>query len=553
MIDKLALLHPEIALFITTCVVMILGLSKGAYFRKSAALVTALGLGVAAVLGAMSPTGRESGGGLADAILPNWLPYTKTLIAVVGLLLLPLLTGVVDRLYERDIEKGAGFNPIRATRGEFYAFFLFSMTGVMLCATADDLIWIFLALELTSLPTYIMVAMSSGRLRSQEAGVKYFFLGALGAAIFLYGFALIYGATGTTMLPEIRASLAASGGNMIATVGFILALVGVSFKIAAVPMHFYTPDVYQGAAAPVSAYLAFAPKVAGFLVIILLVATLGWTHGPAGTSLPAEIRVLLWVMAAMTMTVGNVLAFLQTNVKRMLAYSSIAHSGYILVGVIAGPGTGSIASNGIAAALFYLLVYGVMNLGAFAVLASLERRVGPDEFEEIETLEDIKGLCRTYPLLGWVMVICALSLLGMPPLLGFFGKLMLFTSAISAGEIVLVVILGLNSAIAAFYYLKLAAFPLLEPSDPLLERPTLTPSSARRWAAFASAAGVVVLIIFISPLQQASSDAAAVSAGPEWAAEDIAPDPGDLARIECISDSSWRTDSDLRKRTAPAS
>ncbi|MEC9373488.1 MAG: NADH-quinone oxidoreductase subunit N, partial [Planctomycetota bacterium] len=372
MIEKLGLLHPEIALFVTTCIVMILGLSKARGLRRSCAFVTAAGLIVAAVLGVMSPRGAAPG--LTDSILPNILPYAKTLIALVGLLILPLLSGVVDRSFEYRLTKGAKFDPGRATRGEFYAFFLFSLTGVMLCVTADDLIWLFLALELTSLPTYLMVAMSSSRLRSQEAGVKYFFLGAFGAAIFLYGFALIYGATGATKLPEIQIALARTGYGPLAILGFVLAFVGVSFKIAAVPMHFYTPDVYQGAAAPVSAYLAFAPKAAGFFVITALAATLGWTHGPLSAGLPEAARVTLWVMAAMTMTVGNVLAVLQSNVKRMLAYSSIAHSGYMLVGIVAGPGMDprDLANNGVAAVLFYLLVYGVMNLGAFAVIACFE-------------------------------------------------------------------------------------------------------------------------------------------------------------------------------------
>jgi len=504
MIEKLAQLHPEIALFITTCVVLALGLWRSSVVRAATPWVAGLGLAIAAFFSLRSPEG--------DGVLPQLLPYAKTLTALIGLAILPLLSGAVDRWYEREVRRGgAPFDPMRVTQGEFYAFFLFSLTGVMLCATADDLIWLFLALELTSLPTYVMVAMSTPRLRAQEAGVKYFFLGALSAATFLYGFALLYGATGATALTEIQTALAQGELSPMAVLGLVLAIAGVSFKIAAAPMHFYTPDVYQGAASPVSAYLAFAPKAAGFIVLIYLLATVGWSWGPEGAALPEAIRVLLWVMAAATMTIGNVLALLQRSVKRLLAYSSIAHSGYMVVGLIAGPGDGRIASNGLAATLFYLLCYGVMNMGAFAVLACLSRRNEQGEMEEADDFEDIRGLVSWRPGLAWAMTLCALSLLGLPPLLGFWGKLMLFTSIIAAGEIPLAIVLGVNSAIAAFYYLRLVATTMLEAPDPEVERPMLTSMRGRRLAAGLSAAGVVVVVIWTSSLQSASHRAAQVA------------------------------------------
>jgi NADH-quinone oxidoreductase subunit N len=253
--------------------------------------------------------------------------------------------------------------------------------------------------------------------------------------------------------------------------------------------------------------------------MILLCATFGWTHGAAGEasgeSLPDLVRLMLWVMAALTMTVGNVLAILQRNVKRMLAYSSIAHSGYMLAGVIAGPGSGrSIMDNGLAAVLFYLLAYGVTNMGAFAVLACLERQPGADgEYREIETVDDLRGLCKTQPVLGWTMVVCALSLLGFPPLLGFLAKVPLFTSAIAAGEVALVVVLGINAAIAAYYYLRLVAMPLLEEPDTTLPPASRTPFVSRPLAAMVSAAGVIVLIVFAGSLMQAANKAG-TPAGP---------------------------------------
>lgn len=452
-------------------------------------------------------------------MLPGMAPFAKCLICLVALFLLPLLAGTVDRAEEHRIATGAGvFNPLRSNRAEFYSFFLFSITGLLLVADADNLIWLFLALELTSLPTYIMVAISSERHRAQEAGVKYFFLGALGAAVFLYGFALLYGATGTTNLNAIHESFLSRGISTMAIAGLILSLLGLCFKIAAVPMHFYTADVYQGASAGVAAMLAFVPKTAGFLAMLLILATVGWSSGPGAASLPEPLRLLLWVIAALTMTVGNVLAVLQSSAKRTLAYSSIAHSGYMLVGVIAGPGDGSFTRNGISAVLFYLLGYGVMNLGAFAVLASVEKPASDGgEPRELDSFDDLRGLCRTHPVSGWTMVLCSLSLLGMPPLLGFFGKLPLFTSAIGAGEIPLVLVLGINSAIAAFYYLRLMAMPLLEEPSFRATAPVDNPFVSRRFAGLLSAGGVIVLAVFANLLMKESTAAGRYVARPETA------------------------------------
>jgi NADH-quinone oxidoreductase subunit N len=543
MAEKIQFLWPEITLFLTTCIVMVMGLSPNVTVRRLCGPLSALGLGVAGLLAFLTtPVDAASAG-----LLPNLVPFAKILVAVVGIVFLLLMSGTVDREEETAIARGRiTFNPLRTNRAEFYAFFLFSLTGVMLCATATDLIWLFLALELTSLPTYIMVTISrTGRAgsRSQEAGVKYFFLGAFGAAIFLYGFALLYGGTGTTNLAQMRDIFLAEGINPIAMLGMLMALIGIGFKIAAVPMHLYTPDVYEGAAAQVSAFLAFVPKTAGFIAILLLVSAMGWHYHPdtsaltigvdqvgGGDSLPGPVRLLLWVMAALTMTWGNVLALLQTNVKRMLAYSSIAHSGYILVGVIAGPvNPASMATNGIAAVLFYLLVYGVMNMGAFAVLACLERparsrapasgaalpptsgeAAEPERPDEIENIEDLRGLCYSSPVLGWTMVICAASLLGLPPLLGFFGKVPLFTSGLAAGEYPLVIILGLNSAIAAFYYLRLVAMPLLEQPTAGSRGFAPTPFGTRLIAGAVSAGAVIVLSLLGGALMTASNHAAQV-------------------------------------------
>ncbi len=527
MIGRIAFLWPEIALFVTTCVVMVIGLSRRYSTRTASAWVCSIGLVVAGVLAAKttpgSPGAPAPDPAHAQTYLAMMVPFAKCLICIVALMLLPLLAGTVDRAEENRISRrGIAFNPLRSNRAEFYSFFLFSITGLLLVADADDLIWLFLALELTSLPTYIMVSISSSRHRAQEAGVKYFFLGALGAAIFLYGFTLVYGATGTTNLERIHGAFVTGGVSSLAMTGLILSLLGLCFKIAAVPMHFYTADVYQGASSSVTAMLAFVPKTAGFLAILLLVGTVGWTYGPAGSSLPDTLRLLLWVIAALTMTVGNVLAVLQSSAKRTLAYSSIAHSGYMLVGVIAGPGDGSFTQSGISAVLFYLLAYGVMNLGAFAALASVEKPGDGDEPVELDSFEDLRGLCRTHPVPGWTMVLCALSLLGMPPLLGFFAKLPLFTSGIAAGEIPLVIVLGVNSAIAAFYYLRLVAMPLLEAPGPRAVEAVENPFVSRRIAGLISAGGVVALAIGANLLMNQTTIAAKYGQGRTEAARPVA-------------------------------
>lgn len=504
-VEKLQYLYPEMILFAATVVVMIIGLSPNRALRKSCAWISGIALAASGVV-AWHYTPEMPG-----SPLPGLMPFAKGIIAMVGILLVMLLAGTVDRDFETEIDRGRKFDALRSNRAEFYAFFLFSLTGLMLCTAADDLIWVFLALELTSLPTYVMVSISTARSRSQEAGVKYFFLGALGAATFLYGFALLYGATGTTTLfgtPKdpgiaqvLQAQIAAGGLSPIALIGLVISIVGISFKIAAVPMHFYTPDVYEGASSSVSAFLAFVPKAAGFIVLMLLLSAVGW-GGPHG--LPEPLRVLLWVMAALTMTVGNVMAVLQSSVKRILAYSSIAHSGYMLVGLVVGPavlsasgapGADTLPANGLAATLFYLMCYGFMNLGTFAVIACLERGTRSDgTADEVESVDDLRGLFATHPVLAGVMVLCSLSLLGFPILLGFVGKLYLFTSAISASEIVLVIVMGLNSAVAAFYYLRLVFAPFLSDANKGDTPPTTTPFSARVLAATLSAASVIALV-----------------------------------------------------------
>ncbi|MFQ5899076.1 MAG: NADH-quinone oxidoreductase subunit N [Candidatus Methylomirabilia bacterium] len=324
--------------------------------------------------------------------------------------------------------------------GEYYALICFSATGMMLMASAGDLIVIFLALELMSLSLYVLAGFFSGRLTSGESSMKYFLLGAFASGFLLYGIALIYGATGTTSVSQMAL---ASGGVlgdplMAAGVGFLL--VGFSFKIASVPFHMWAPDVYEGAPTSVAALIATGSKAAAFAAL-LRVLLLGLQ--PAQEQWAA----LLWVVAVLTMTVGNVVAIAQSNLKRMLAYSSVAHVGYALVGVVAGGALGH------GAVLFYLLVYTFTTVGAFGVILLLERGR-----REAVNLSDYSGLATRHPILALVLSLFLLSLVGIPPTAGFVGKFYLFGAAIRAGYIWLAVLAVLNSAVAAYYYLRLIVY-----------------------------------------------------------------------------------------------
>ncbi len=457
-LTKLLGIWPEIALATGACFCLLLGLWPAAAMRRLTVWVAGLALVVAGLLtvGQMTAWFTDfAANHLANALTIT--TFTKLAVVVVGILLLGVAAGVPDSIPQiaaADRLSGKRFEPGDVYRGEFFAFFLLSLTGVMLTAGAGDLVWLFLALELTSLPTYVMVATSKPSLAAKEAAVKYFFLGALAAAIFLYGFALIYGATGLTDFAGIAAHIQAKGLSPLMLTGLVLAVVGIAFKIAAVPMHFYAADVYQGAATPVTAFLAFVPKTAGFVALVTL---LNLARVDAAGHLPQALVWLLWIIAALTMTIGNTLGLMQSSVKRVLAYSSIAHSGYMLVGLIVGVGGPEARlGNGIAAVLFYLVAYGLATLAAFAVLGCV--RVNG---READSFADLHGLSRRQPVLAAIMLISLLSLIGLPPMVGFLGKIYLFGSALAAAGdnqpemLWLVIIAVVNSAISAVYYLRI--------------------------------------------------------------------------------------------------
>ncbi len=334
----------------------------------------------------------------------------------------------------------------RINQAEYYVLLLCATLGMVIMAASNDLITVFLGLELMSLALYVLVGFRRARLESNEAALKYFLLGAFASGFLLYGIALLYGATGSTNLTTIAAFMADSPvlGSPLFIIGALLVLTGFAFKVSAVPFHMWTPDAYEGAPTSVTAFMSAGAKAAGFAALLrVALHVLGEVH--------AQWAPLLSWIAVLTMTVGNVTALLQSSVKRMLAYSSIAHAGYLLIAVVAG------GSDGASAALFYLAVYSVMNLGAFGVLTLLGR-----EQEERVLLADLAGLGFRQPVLGLAMTLFMLSLGGIPPTAGFMGKVYLFGVALKAGLVPLVIVGVLNSVVSIFYYLRVTVAMYME-------------------------------------------------------------------------------------------
>ncbi len=335
--------------------------------------------------------------------------------------------------------------------GEVHALILIATSGMMVFANAGSMITLFVGLETMSICLYVLTGLVREDQRANESALKYFLLGAFSTGFFLYGIALLYGATGTMMLAEMPAALSATGRTGLFTGGVALLLIGFFFKVSAVPFHMWTPDVYQGAPTTLTGFMSTASKTAAFAALILVL----------GRIIPLDeigldTRNVLAIIAAITMVVGNVLALAQRNVKRMLAYSSIAHAGYILTGLAAG-------ALGYAGALYYLLAYTVMNIGAFGVMAILE---WDGEHGAEQTVDSLAGIGSRFPLLGVTMGVFMFALSGFPPLAGFFGKYFVFAAAVDANLTWLALIGVLASVVSAYYYLRvLVAFWMKKPEE----------------------------------------------------------------------------------------
>ena len=375
-------------------------------------------------------------------------------------------------------------------RNEFYILLLFSISGMMLMSMAADLILVFMALELLSIPLYVLAGFALPRQDSEEAALKYFLLGAFAGGFVVYGVALVFGATGSTGLTSIVASISAGSANLVLmAVGAALILVGFGFKVAAVPFHMWTPDVYQGSPSPVTAFMAVCAKAAGFAALMRVFVT-------AFPAITQDITPILWALSALTMILGNVVAIAQSNIKRMLAYSSIAQAGYILMALVPY-GNSEVSQDAVASALFYLLAYAITTFGAWAVVIALEKSEGRGL-----ALSDYAGLARKYPALAAAMTVFMLSLTGVPPTLGFVGKFYVFRTVIEGGYIGLAVIGGLTSLVSAYYYLRVVVIMYMWDGQPEIRR--------ERWitiTAFSAAIGTVVLTIFSTPLFRWASQA----------------------------------------------
>ena len=373
--------------------------------------------------------------------------------------------------------------------GEYYALVLFATAGMMLMASAGDLIVVFLSLELMSLSLYVLAGLFKTRLTSSEASMKYFLLGAFATSFLLYGIALIYGATGSTNLDRIAAAIPAKGSGPLVLVGLAMLLVGFGFKISSVPFHMWAPDVYEGAPTSITALIATGSKAAAFAALIR-VLVVGLRH------VQPDWSVLLWGVAVLTMTVGNVVALAQSNLKRMLAYSSIAHVGYMLMGLVAG------GAEGAGAVLFYLLAYTFTTVGAFGAIG-LCARAG----EEAVEVADYAGLARRHPVLAATLAAFFLSLIGIPPLAGFVAKFYLFGSAVRAGYVWLTVVAVLNSAVAAYYYLRVIVYMYMR--EPEGEVVAVAPSLAGGLALSIALVGIVLLGLIPAPFADLAQAAVA--------------------------------------------
>jgi len=360
-------------------------------------------------------------------------------------------------------------------RGEYYVLLLFSISGMMLMSQANDLIVVFLALELLSIPLYVLAGFARPRLESEEASLKYFLMGAFAGSFVVFGIALVFGATGTTNLSAVFTSINDQLANLpLLTMGAALILVGLGFKVAAVPFHMWTPDVYHGAPSAVTAFMSVGAKAGGFAALLRIFIS-------AFPSLSTDLTMILWTISALTMFLGNVVAIAQSNIKRLLAYSSIAHAGYILMALVPYGNT-LVSSETVSAALFYLVAYALTSFGAWAVVIALEKAEGQGL-----ALDDYAGLARKYPLLAASMAIFMLSFTGVPPTLGFMGKFYLFRTVIQGGYLGLALIGVFTSLISAYYYLRVIVIMYMREGEPV--------ASKEFWVQFTAAVTAVLVIV----------------------------------------------------------
>jgi NADH-quinone oxidoreductase subunit N len=510
--QTLLILLPELLILLTATVMM----TAGAFVRWPRRIwcATAVGALLAALVVLFAVGARPVDIYSAVAINDALSRGGRLVILLSGVILLALAHDQVDD----------------ARSPEFFGAILMIEAGSMLIAAANELVFLFVGLELVSMPTYLLLYLARRNASTQEAATKYFFLSIFSSGLLLYGLAFLYGLTGVSNLKALSFLLqhAQAAGlpqpqHQLALVAIVFVIAGLGFRVAAVPFHFYAPDVYQGSPTVMAALLSWIPKAIGFLAMIRALTSVIAAGGIDGIALPVAHKavVLAWIIAAVTMILGNTVALSQENLKRLLAYSSIAHAGYLMVGVAVAfayvdvPGAGGfyLGSEGI---LFYLVAYALMTLGAFGVIIALSTPERP-----VETVDDLAGLGQTHPKSALAMALCLFSLAGIPPLAGFYGKFQIFASAFAVPQGSnsdsrllwwLAVIGVLNSAIGAYYYLRIVVLMYLRPA-PSADR--VLPAMRPAWPtmlAVATCAGLSLLVgLYPQPVSRATHAAAAAA------------------------------------------
>jgi NADH-quinone oxidoreductase subunit N len=455
---------PEIILTIAATLLMVLDplLNKrGSNAFGNISILALLGA-IAASIYDYSDPGPVFGGLL---MVDGFTTFFRVLVMVVGIL---TVLASYRFLHVHDAETG-----------EFHALLLFSIAGQSIMAGGNELIVIFIGLEISSIASYVMAGYLRDDKRANESALKYFLLGSFATAFFLYGIALIYGATGSVNLTAIRAAQVGAGAPSPLFIGIAAAMmfVGLAFKVSAAPFQVWAPDVYQGAPTPVAAFLSAGPKAAAFAIFLRIFMA---AFEPIGSGWEP----LVWMSALLSMTIGNFAALLQSNIKRLLAYSSIAHAGYVMVALTAR------TDIGVAAAMFYLAAYAFMNIGAFAVVTHLSGKG-----ERYQSIDDFSGLAQKQPMVAALLTIFLLSLIGVPLTGGFFGKFYIFKAALESHLVWLTILGLLNSAVAAYYYLRiLVVMYMKEPSEAASKAEPLSPGLSA--ALLLPAAATLILGIF---------------------------------------------------------
>ncbi|MDG3002821.1 NADH-quinone oxidoreductase subunit N [Paludisphaera mucosa] len=453
--QTLLVLSPEI-LLLAVAVAMMTAAPFLRVSRRGWCGLAAVGL-VASLLALIATRDVQPDVYVGSAVNDAMAFYVRLFVILTGLVLI----GLAHR------------EPPEDRSAEFFGSFLMIQAGAMLVAASNDLILLFIGLELVSIPTYLLLYLSRRTASTQEAATKYFFLSIFASALLLYGMAFLYGIAGTTNLKALSVlttSLPYVPHLWLGLLAVVFIIAGLCFRVAAVPLHFYAPDVYQGSPVVIAALLSWIPKVVGFVAMIRALTSVLAFKG-LDDELVHKTVLLCWIIAAATMTLGNAVALLQTDLKRLLAYSSIAHAGYLMVGItaaFAGGAEGSAFYYGVEGVLFYLAAYAFMTLGAFGVVLALRKRDG----RPVTTIDDLSGLGLTQPVVAVGLTLCLLSLTGIPGLAGFWGKLQIFASALSAASgdearplQVLAVVGMLNAAVGAFYYLRIIVLMFLKPAE----------------------------------------------------------------------------------------